>query len=145
MRLTSFTDYSIRVLIYLAVSHNEQPTIREIAERFGVSRNHLMKVVHELSKRGYVTALRGKNGGLRLNILPADMRIGTLISELESDLALTECLGKNNQCILTPSCELKTILTEGLQSFFATLNEYTLEDILRGRRRAELVDIINIE
>ncbi len=145
MRLTSFTDYSIRVLIYLAVSHDEQPTIREIAERFDVSRNHLMKVVHELSKRGYLTALRGKHGGLRLNIAPVDINIGKLISELENDLALTECLGNNNQCILTPACELKTILAEALQSFFATLDEYTLEDILRGTRRTELVDIINIE
>lgn len=145
MRLTSFTDYSIRVLIYLAVSHDEQPTIREIAERFDVSRNHLMKVVHELSKRGYLTALRGKHGGLRLNIAPVDINIGKLISELENDLALTECLGNNNQCILTPACELKTILAEALQSFFATLDEYTLEDILRGRRRTELVDIINVE
>ena len=145
MRLTSFTDYSIRVLIYLAVSHDEQPTIREIAERFDVSRNHLMKVVHELSKRGYLTALRGKHGGLRLNIAPVDINIGKLISELENDLALTECLGNNNQCILTPACELKTILAEALQSFFATLDEYTLEDILRGTRRTELVYIINIE
>ncbi len=145
MRLTSFTDYSIRVLIFLAVSHNEQPTIREVAERFGLSRNHLMKVVHELSKRGYITALRGKNGGLRLNIAPADIKIGTLISELENDLALTECLGNNNQCILTHSCELKTILTEALQNFFTTLDKYTLEDILGGRRRAELVKIINLD
>lgn len=145
MRLTTFTDYSVRVLIYLAVSHDEQPTIRAIAERFGVSRNHLMKVVHELSKRGYVTALRGKNGGLRLNISPADIQIGKLIKELENDLALTECLGGNNQCILTPSCELKTILNEALQAFFATLDAYTLEDILCGQKRAELIEIINLE
>ncbi len=145
MRLTSFTDYSIRVLIFLAVSHNEQPTIREVAERFGLSRNHLMKVVHELSKRGYLTALRGKNGGLRLNIAPAEIKLGTLISELENDLALTECMGSNNQCILTTSCELKTILAEALQKFFTTLDKYTLEDILGGRRRAELVKIINLE
>lgn len=145
MRLTSFTDYSIRVLIYLAVSHDEQPTIRAIAERFEISRNHLMKVVHELSKRGYITALRGKNGGLRLNIAPADIALGTLISELENDLALTECLGDNNLCILTPSCELKILLAEALGNFFATLDNYTLEDILRGRKRAELIEIINLE
>ncbi len=145
MRLTSFTDYSIRVLIYLAVSHDEQPTIGEIADRFGVSKNHLMKVVNKLSKRDYLTALRGKNGGLRLNIAPADIKIGTLIRELEHDLALTECLSNNDQCILTPCCELKTVLSEALQSFFSTLDNYTLEDILRGRRRAELIDIINLE
>jgi Rrf2 family nitric oxide-sensitive transcriptional repressor len=144
MRLTTFTDYSLRVLIYLAVSNDEHPTIREISERYGISRNHLMKVVQELSQRGYVIALRGKNGGLRLNNAPADIGIGTLIREMENDLALAECLGENNQCILTPACQLKAVLAEALQAFFRTLDAYTLEDILPGRKRAELVKILGL-
>jgi Rrf2 family nitric oxide-sensitive transcriptional repressor len=142
MRLTTFTDYSLRVLIYLAVSNDEHPTIREISERYGISRNHLMKVVQELSQRGYVIALRGKNGGLRLNRAPADISIGMLIREMENDLALAECLGENNQCILTPACQLKAVLAEALQAFFRTLDAYTLEDILPGRKRAELAKIL---
>ncbi len=145
MRLTTFTDYSLRVLIYLAANNDDRPTIREISERYGISRNHLMKVVQELSQRGYVTALRGKNGGLRLNKAAADIRIGTLIREMENDLALTECLGGNNQCILTPVCQLKAALTEALQAFFTTLDAYTLEDILPGRKRAELVRILDLK
>jgi Rrf2 family nitric oxide-sensitive transcriptional repressor len=143
MRLTTFTDYSLRVLIYLAVRNGEHATIREIAETYGISKNHLMKVVQELSQKGYVTALRGKNGGLQLNRLPADIKIGELVREMENDLALAECLGENNQCILTPACGLKLVLSDALQSFFTTLDAYTLEDILPQQQRAELVKILN--
>lgn len=145
MRLTTYTDYSLRVLIYLAVSNDEHSTIREISESYGISRNHLMKVVQELSQRGYVTALRGKNGGLRLNKAAADISIGALVRDMENDLALAECLGENNQCILTPACLLKSVLSEALQAFFATLDAYTLEDILPGRKRADLVKILAID
>jgi Rrf2 family nitric oxide-sensitive transcriptional repressor len=144
MRLTTYTDYSLRVLIYLAVSTDEHATIREIAQRYGISRSHLMKVVQELSKRGYVTALRGKNGGLHLNKAPSDIRLGTLVKEMENDLALAECLGENNQCILTPACGLKHVLAESLQAFFTTLDSYTLEDVIPGQQRAELVKILDL-
>lgn len=144
MRLTTYTDYSLRVLIYLAVSTDEHATIREIAQRYGISRSHLMKVVQELSKRGYVTALRGKNGGLHLNKAPSDIRLGTLVKEMENDLALAECLGENNQCILTPACGLKHVLAESLQAFFTTLDSYTLEDVIPGQQRAELVKILDM-
>lgn len=143
MRLTTFTDYSLRVLIYLAVRDGQHATIREIAETYGISRNHLMKVVQELSQKGYVAALRGKNGGLHLKKSPAEIRIGALVREMENDVALTECLGDNNQCILTPACGLKIVLADALQAFFATLDAYTLEDILPGQKRAELVKILN--
>jgi Rrf2 family nitric oxide-sensitive transcriptional repressor len=144
MRLTTYTDYSLRVLIYLAVSTDEHATIREIAQRYGISRSHLMKVVQELSQRGYVTALRGKNGGLQLNKAPSDIRLGTLVKEMENDLALAECLGENNQCILTPACGLKHVLAESLQAFFTTLDSYTLEDVIPGQQRAELVKILDL-
>jgi Rrf2 family nitric oxide-sensitive transcriptional repressor len=144
MRLTTYTDYSLRVLIYLAVRTDEHATIREIAQRYGISRSHLMKVVQELSKRGYVTALRGKNGGLHLNKAPSDIRLGTLVKEMENDLALAECLGENNQCILTPACGLKHVLAESLQAFFTTLDSYTLEDVIPGQQRAELVKILDL-
>jgi Rrf2 family nitric oxide-sensitive transcriptional repressor len=145
MRLTAFTDYSFRVLIYLAVNGDKHSTIREIAECYGISRNHLMKVVQELSNRGYVTALRGKNGGLRLNMAPSEIKIGALIRTMESGLELAECFGENNKCILTPSCELRRIFAEGLQAFFVSLDVYTLEDVLPGQKRAELVKILNLD
>ena len=143
MRLTTFTDYSLRVLIYLAVHDGQPATIREISEAYGISRNHLMKVVQELGQKGYIAALRGKNGGLQLKKLPADIRIGALVREMENDVALTECLGDNNQCVLTPACGLKIILSDALNDFFARLDTYTLEDILPMEKRAELVKILS--
>lgn len=144
MRLTSFTDYSLRVLIYLAVNGEAQVTIREIAQRYGISRNHLMKVVQDLSQKGYLNASRGKNGGLRLKMLPAEINIGALVRDMENDLALAECLGVNNHCILKPACRLKSVLREALDAFFQVLDAYTLEDILPGRNRAELARILDI-
>lgn len=145
MRLTTFTDYSIRVLVYLAVKAEDHSTVREIAERYKISRNHLMKVVQELSQRGYISSRRGKNGGLLLSKRPADIRIGTLVRQMESDLALVECLGKNNQCILQPSCALQGVLSEALAAFFDVLDAYTLEDVLHGRKRAELTSILDLD
>ena len=145
MRLTSFTDYSLRMLIYLAASGEESATIREISQRYGVSRNHLMKVGQALSQKGYLIALRGKNGGLRMKMSPAEINIGTLVREMENDMALAECLGENNQCILTPACRLKFVLLEALDAFFEVLDAYTLEDILPGRKQAELVSLLRID
>jgi Rrf2 family nitric oxide-sensitive transcriptional repressor len=145
MRLTSFTDYSIRVLIYLAVSGDEQATIREISQRYNLSRNHLMKVVQALSQKGYLIAVRGKNGGLRLKMSPAEINIGAVVREMENDLALAECMGDGNQCILTPACKLKSVLSEALGAFFEVLDAYTLEDIVSGRQQAELIALLHIE
>ena len=145
MRLTAYTDYSLRVLIYLAVSTAERATIREIAQHYGISRNHLMKVVQELSQRGYVVALRGKNGGLKLNMAPSGIKIGQLIAAMENDMALTECFGDNNQCILTPACKLRTILAEALQAFLSTLDQYSLEDVVAGPQKAQLITILDMQ
>ena len=144
MRLTTFTDYSLRVLIYLAVNDEQKTTIAQIVQIYGISKNHLMKVVHELSQRHYLIALRGKNGGLRLNRPPSEINIGELVRAMESDFAIAECFGQNNQCVLTPACSLRTVLGEALEAFLAVLDGYTLEDILPGRRRKALVKILDI-
>ena len=144
MRLTTFTDYSLRVLIYLAVNDEQKTTIAQIAQIYGISKNHLMKVVHELSQRHYLIALRGKNGGLRFNRPPSEINIGELVRAMESDFAIAECFGQNNQCVLTPACSLRTVLGEALEAFLAVLDGYTLEDILPGRRRKALVKILDI-
>ena len=145
MRLTSFTDYALRVLIFLATHQDRQPTIREIAQRYDISYSHLMKVVQELSQKGYLLASRGKHGGLRLG-LPADtVRIGALVRDMEGDMALTECLGDNNRCILTPACRLRSALAEALEAFLAALDAYTLEDIVTGRKGAQILAILSLD
>jgi len=144
MRLTSFTDYSLRVLIYLAVKGEESATISEIAQRYAISRNHLMKVVQELSQRGYLIASRGKNGGLRLGSDPADINLGELVRATESDFALTECFGNHNRCVLTPACVLQTRLGEALEAFFEVLDSYSLADLIPGNRHAQLAQILKV-
>lgn len=145
MRLTTFTDYSLRVLIYLAVSEHSQSTIREISQRYDISHNHLMKVVQELSQRGYLVASRGKHGGLRLALPSTAIKIGSLVRDMENDFALAECLGDNNHCLLTPACKLRSVFMEALEAFFVTLDAYTLEDIVAGRKGAKLSKILNLE
>lgn len=144
MTVTSFTDYSLRALIYLAIQKKELSTIKEIAESYNISRNHLMKVVQELSHRGYVKAIRGKNGGVKLNREPQDINIGTLVRELEQGSALVECFGDNNQCVITPACQLKRLLGEALEGFFVTLETYSLADLIRPKEKDELTKILKI-
>lgn len=144
MHLTRFTDYSLRVLIFLAVKGEERSTIHEIAERFDISRNHLMKVVQDLNHKGYITAIRGKNGGLLLKKAPEEIRLGRLVRDTENDLQLVECFGESNECRITPACRLKPILAEALRAFMAVLDKYTLADML-GPREPELAQLLRIE
>lgn len=144
MHLTRFTDYSLRVLLYLAVKGERRSTITEIAERFDISRNHLMKVVQDLSHHGYITSIRGKNGGLLLRREPDTIVLGELIRRTERDLALVECFSDGNECVITPACRLKHILTEALDAFLAVLDGYTLEDLL-GARRQPLIQLLQLD
>lgn len=144
MTVTSFTDYSLRALIYLAIQQKELSTIKEIAESYDISRNHLMKVVQELSHREYVKAIRGKNGGIKLNREPEDINIGTLVRELEQGSALVECFGDNNQCVITPACQLKNMLGEALENFFVTLEKYSLADLIQPKEKGMLTEILRI-
>lgn len=144
MHLTRFTDYSLRVLMYLAVKGEQRSTIAEIAERFDISRNHLMKVVQDLNHHGYITSIRGKNGGLLLKRDPASISLGGLVRITERDLTLVECFGEDNECIITPACRLKPILAEALNAFLDVLDHYTLADLL-GSRRAGLIRLMQID
>ena len=143
MHLTRFTDYSLRVLIYLAVKGDARATITEIAETFEVSRNHLMKVVQELSHKGYITAIRGKNGGLLLNRPPEEIPLGALVRDMENGLALVECFRDHSDCLITPACRLRPILNEALAAFLAVLDNYTLADML-GRQQPQLARLMQI-
>lgn len=134
MRLTTFTDYSMRVLIYLALHPNELVTIADIAEAYGVSKNHLMKVVHYLGLQGYLETVRGKSGGVRLARPPAEINLGSLVRATESSSSLAECFAPTgSECRIEPACVLRGILHRGLQAFFGVLDEYTLADAMRNR------------
>lgn len=145
MRITRYTDYSLRVLMYLAHKGEAQSTIAEIATSYDISKNHLMKVVQELNSKGYLVATRGKNGGLRLKGKPEDINVGALIRDTEQDLELVECFGDSNHCVITPVCVLRQVLAEALEAFFLALDQYTLADLLPDNKAAEMVQLLRIE
>lgn len=144
MRITRYTDYSLRVLLYVALKGKEISTIGEIADAYGISKNHLRKVVHELSSKGYLLANRGKNGGMYLHRPPKTINIGKLVRELEQDLELVECFGSASACALTPVCELKHVFSRALESFFSSLEGYTLEDLLANNNRPQMIRLLGI-
>lgn len=135
MRLTNYTDYSLRVLIYLALKkEDELGTIKEIAETYHISKNHLMKIIHELGKLGYIETIRGRNGGIRLAKLPNEINIGEVVSTTEEDFHIVECFNRENSyCVITPTCKLKNVLFEALQAFLNVLKGYTLEDLIQNK------------
>jgi Rrf2 family nitric oxide-sensitive transcriptional repressor len=134
MRLTSFSDYSLRVLIYLAVDPDRRATIAEIAQAFDISENHLMKVVHFLGRGGWLRNVRGKGGGMELARAPAEIRVGAVLRASETQLP-AECFDREtNRCVITPACKLKHVLAEASAAFYSTLDRYTLEDIAGNRR-----------
>jgi len=136
MRLTRHSDYSLRVLIFLAAKRDELATIPEIATAYGISRAHLMKVVQTLAELGYLETVRGRGGGLALGMKPEKIRVGTVIRQTEESLDLVDCFSSGTGarvCRIAPACKLKGILAEALQAFFRKLDEYTLADIVEGR------------
>ena len=135
MRLTSFTDYSLRVLMFLATHPQRRATIAEISEAFDIKGNHLTKVVHFLGKQGWVTTLRGKGGGLLLARPAREIRIGQVVRDTEGADMPAECFSVNDEfrCPVSRCCRLKGVLAEAVDAFHAVLDRYTLEDIARNR------------
>lgn len=144
MRITGYTDYSLRVLIYVTAQGDRLATIQEIADRYSISKNHLMKVVHQLTRKGYLESIRGKKGGIRLKPKPAEINLGILVREMEPDLNLVECFGPNNTCVISPICSLKGVLNEALQAFLGSLDQYTLADITPSSDIPQLIRLLNI-
>ena len=130
MQLTTFTDYTMRVMMYLAIQHGKLATISDIAQAYKISENHLMKVVHHLAQRGYIETVRGKGGGLRLVLDPAAVNIGEMIRVSEGETGLLPCLGPNGTCCIQSSCKLTGILREAQLAFYSVLDKHTLADLL---------------
>lgn len=129
MRLTNFTDYALRMLMYAASAGDRLITIEETARAFGVSKTHLNKVASTLTRAGFLRAVRGRTGGLTLGRRPEAIRIGDVVRLTEPDFALVECFATGNQCVLTRVCRLSGVLSEAAASFQTTLDRYTLADI----------------
>ncbi|MBE93776.1 Rrf2 family transcriptional regulator [Marinobacter sp.] len=144
MHITRYTDYSLRVLVYLAVQGDELVTIQQIADSYEISRNHLMKVVHQLNKKGYIETVRGKKGGMRLQMAPGDINVGTLVRETEQDLSVVECFASGDACRITPVCGLKSMFGEALAAFLEVLDRYTLADIIHDQHRPQLLRLLQI-
>lgn len=136
MKLTDYTDYTLRMLIYLGMHRDRLVTIQEIADAYGISKNHLTKIAHQLGLEGIVETSRGRGGGLRLKREPEAIRIGDVVQATEADFSLVECFhSENNHCVIAPNCRLKFVLGEALQGFFKVLNSYTLGDLLQNEKR----------
>lgn len=132
MKLTNYTDYALRVLIFLATRNsNKLVNIKDIADTYSISKNHLMKVIYDLGKLGYVETIRGRNGGIRLGKAPEQIIIGEIVRKTEDDFNLVECFSKEkNNCILSPNCGLKHVLNKALSAYLAVLDQYTLQDVI---------------
>lgn len=135
MKLTSFTDYSLRVLIYLATQPDRRPTIAEIATVFGVSEHHLTKVVHFLGQNGWLANVRGKGGGLALAMAPELIGVGQVVRNTEGTDIVAECFEQaGGACTIASVCRLRGVLGEALDAFYAVLDRTTLADLAGNRR-----------
>jgi Rrf2 family nitric oxide-sensitive transcriptional repressor len=142
MKLTAFTDYSLRVLIYLAARPDRRATVAEISTAFGIKTNHLTKVVHHLGRRGWVETVRGKGGGLLLAKPAEAICIGQVVRDTEAAAQPAECFSEGpSDCVIAGNCRLKGVLAEAVQAFHAVLDRYTLADITRNR--AVLAEVLS--
>jgi Rrf2 family nitric oxide-sensitive transcriptional repressor len=133
MRLTDYTDYALRVLLFLAVREEGLTTIQDISEAYGISKNHLMKVVQRLGELGWIETVRGRNGGLRLNSRSLSLTIGEVVRGTESDFALVGCFPREGaeprQCVIEPQCRLKHVFEAARGAFLAELDRHTLGEL----------------
>lgn len=134
MRLTLHTDYSLRVLIHVGVADGKLITITDIAKAFDISKQHLMKVVNNLSQKGYLDTVRGRGGGIRLSRAPRDINVGEVVRQTEETLGVVGCLEQRGYCPIQRVCELRRVFDEATQAFLAVLDGYTLADLIKPRK-----------
>jgi Rrf2 family nitric oxide-sensitive transcriptional repressor len=134
MHLTSYTDYSLRTLIYLGTRMDlPLARIKEISTLYNISNNHMSKVVYELGQLGLIKTVRGKNGGIKLAKKPEEINIGSVVRKTEN-MHIVECFDPiNNKCIISSACKLKFALNKALQAYLAELDQYTLADVLTNQ------------
>ncbi len=145
MKLTSFTDYSLRVLLFLAADPGRRVTVAEVAQAFSISENHLTKVVHLLGRQGWIETVRGKGGGMRLGGDPKDIVIGAVVRDTEGPAQPAECfLEDGGHCAITGSCRLQGVLGEAVQAFYEVLDRYTLADISRNKAALARLLFVNV-
>lgn len=133
MHLTTYSDYSMRVLVYLSLEREKLVTIADIARAYNISENHLMKVVHHLALEGYIETVRGKGGGMRLARKPENINIGKLIRKTEGDNGLLACTYEVSNCCIQTSCDLVEILREAYSALYDVLDKYTLADLIKNQ------------
>jgi Rrf2 family transcriptional regulator, nitric oxide-sensitive transcriptional repressor len=135
MKLTDYTDYSLRTLMYAATRPDELVTIQEISDAFGIPRNHLVKIVHALGKAGFLATLRGRNGGIRLGREASKINLGDVVRAMEPDFHIVECFdAEHNQCVITPACGLRGALSAALNAYLDVLDRYTLAELVVKRQ-----------
>lgn len=133
MRLSTQSDYALRTLMFAASRPGALVTITEIAERYRISKNHLMKVVHALSRLGLLTTVRGRNGGMKLARPAAGIRVGAVVRALEDDTLMVECFRRDGgRCLIAPACRLKGALGNALEAFYDALDEHSIADLVEG-------------
>jgi Rrf2 family nitric oxide-sensitive transcriptional repressor len=131
MRLTLHTDFALRLLMLLALEPDEMHTVEEVAQRYGISRNHLNKVVQTLTQAGFIESARGRGGGVRLARKPDRVKLGAVVRATEDSFTLVECFDPGRStCILAPACGLRSPLEEALLAFLSVLDRYTLADLM---------------
>jgi Rrf2 family transcriptional regulator, nitric oxide-sensitive transcriptional repressor len=134
MQLTLFTDYALRTLVFLALQpEKELSTITDVAERFTISRNHVVKIVHQLGMKGYIETIRGKHGGIRLARPCAEINLSDLIADMENITCLMDC--QREGCRLSPGCRFQAIMRKAMRAFMSVLAEFTLADLVRDQER----------
>ncbi|WP_165856208.1 RrF2 family transcriptional regulator [Marinobacter sp. JSM 1782161] len=134
MQLTAHTDYSLRLLIFMAVKRDDEPaTVQDVALHYGISAHHVAKVARTLVQLGYLKSHRGRGGGLELTRKPAEINIGAVVRQTEN-LRLLECFGPDSTCPIEPGCTLKGVLGEALQAFIDVLDRYVLADLVDNRQ-----------
>lgn len=139
MRLTQWTDYTLRVLMYCAASdgRDHPVTITEVAESYNISRSHLTKIVQQLSSSSLLETTRGRGGGIRLMRPASEINVGAVVRATETDFNLVECFDpESNQCRLSSHCRLQNVLADAMQAFFVVLDRYTLADLLQASKPA---------
>jgi len=137
MKLTHYSDLGLRLLMYLTMRHGETVTIQEVSIRFRVSKNHMVKISHQLTRSGMIESTRGRNGGLRLATPPDKITVEDALLATEENFDLVECFGSDNHCVISDVCKLSGVLDDALKSFFNVLRQVSLADLVKNKSKLE--------